>query len=343
MVEPARELGTASRIVVAGAGSIGCFVGGMLLRAGRNVAFLARPAIAEELRTRGLHLTALDGLDERITLAGFDISIDPAILGHADLVLVTVKSGATAAMAAAIAAHCPPGTTILSLQNGISNVAALRGILTRKAVLGGMVGYNVVGKGGGRFHRGTSGETVIESGRPDLAAVMDVPGLGLAMTRDIYGVQWGKLLLNLNNALNALSGLPLRRELEDRGWRKLLAGQIQEALRVTRAAGISPVSRPLPPRFLPGILRLPTPIFRLVAAPVLRVDPEARSSMWEDLRRGRPTEIDYLQGEVVALGRRHGIATPFCTAVAELVKRAEAAGAGPPALTPDDIVAAARR
>jgi 2-dehydropantoate 2-reductase len=343
MAAAARELGTASRIVIAGAGSIGCFVGGMLLRAGRNVAFLARPRIAEELRAHGLRLTALDGLDERIAVAGFDISVDPGILSHADLVLVTVKSGATRSMAAEIAAHCPPGATVLSLQNGVGNVAALRGALTGMAVLGGMVGYNVVGKGGGRFHRGTSGDIVIERGRADVAALMDVPGLGLTVTRDIYGVQWGKLLLNLNNALNALSGLPLRRELEDRGWRKLLAGQIREALRVTRAAGISPVSRPLPPRFLPGVLSLPTPLFRIVAAPVLRVDPEARSSMWEDLSRGRPTEIDYLQGEVVALGRRHAIATPLCTAVAELVRRAEAAGAGPPALTPGEIAAAAQR
>jgi 2-dehydropantoate 2-reductase len=332
-----RELGPASRIVVAGAGSIGCFVGGMLARAGRNVGFLARPRIAEELVAHGLHLTALDGLDERIVPARFDVSVEPAILGQADLVLVTVKSGATGAMAAEIAARCSPGTTVLSLQNGVGNAAALRGALPAMPVLGGIVGYNVLHKGGGRFHRGTTGELVVEAGRPDLAALMAAPGLGLTETADIAGMQWGKLLLNLNNALNALSGLPLRRELEDREWRRLLADQIAEALRAAKAAGISPISRPLPPRFLPAVLRLPTPVFRLVAAPVLRVDPEARSSMWEDLNRGRPTEIDYLQGEVVALGKRHGIATPVCAAVAGLVKRAEAAGAGPPALTPAQV------
>jgi 2-dehydropantoate 2-reductase len=59
--------------------------------------------------------------------------------------------------------------------------------------------------------------------------------------------------------------------------------------------------------------------------------------MWEDLSRGRPTEIDYLQGEVMALGARHGVRTPLCAAVAGLVKRAEAAGAGAPDLTPAQI------
>lgn len=341
MAATARQLGAASRIVVAGAGSIGCFVGGLLLRAGRNVGFLARPRIAAELKAHGLHLTALDGLDERIGPARIDIGDDPAMLEGADLVLVTVKSGGTDAMAAEIAARCTPGATVLSLQNGVGNVAALRAGLPAYGVLGGIVGFNVLHKAAGRFHRGTTGNVVIEAGRPDLAALMTVPDLGLAETANIRGMQWGKLLLNLNNALNALSGLPLRRELEDREWRRLLAAQIEEALRAMRAAGIAPVSRPLPPRFLPSVLRLPTPVFRIVAAPVLRVDPEARSSMWEDLSRGRPTEIDYLQGEVVALGRRHGVATPLCAAVAELVRRAEAAAAGPAALTPAQVREAA--
>ena len=340
MAAPA-QLGPRSRIVIAGAGSIGCFVGGLLLRAGRNVAFLVRPGIAEELRTHGLHLSALDGLDERIESSRLNISDDPSLLKGAELVLVTVKSGATQAMAAEIAAHCAPGTTVLSLQNGVGNVAALRGALSGLPVFGGIVGYNVVHKRGGRFHRGTSGEVIVEAGRPDLAELMRVDGLGLALTANIAGMQWGKLLLNLNNALNALSGLPLRRQLEDREWRRLLADQVAEALRAMKAADITPASRPLPPRFLPGVLRLPTPVFRIAAAPVLRVDPEARSSMWEDLSRGRPTEIDYLQGEVVALGERHAVATPVCAAVADLVKRAEAAGAGRPTLTPAQIREAA--
>lgn len=330
-------LGPTSRIVVAGAGSIGCFVGGLLASAGRNVALLARPAIADELKEHGLLITALDAPDKRVEPHRVDVGSDPSLLAKAELVLVTVKSGGTASMAAEIAAHCAPSTTVLSLQNGIGNVTLLRGALPGMTVLGGVVGYNILNKGGGHFHRGTSGELVIAAGRPDLAALMNVPELKLATTADLAGLQWGKLLLNLNNALNALSDLPLRRELEDRDWRRLLADQVEEALRAAKAAGISPVARPLPPRFLPSILRLPTPLFRIVAARVLRVDPEARSSMWEDLGKGRPTEIDFLQGEVVALGRRHGVATPLCETVSDLVKRAESLGARPAALTPSDI------
>ena len=115
-------------------------------------------------------------------------------------------------------------------------------------------------------------------------------------------VQWGKLLLNLNNALNALSGLPLATQLADRRWRLLLAAQIEEALAVLKAAGIAPARiEGVPPRLIPSILRLPDWLFRLVARRMLAIDPAARSSMWEDLAARRPTEIDYLQGAILAL------------------------------------------
>ncbi|WP_088347046.1 MULTISPECIES: 2-dehydropantoate 2-reductase [Rhodomicrobium] len=332
--------GPDARITVAGAGSIGCFIGGALARAGRKVTLLARPRMVEELQSCGLHLTDLSGFDERIPAARLSVTADPAALKAASLVLVTVKSAATKGMAGEIAAQRTPGAVVLSLQNGVDNLPALRSLLGETNVLGGVVGFNVVHMGEGRFHRGTSGQVVIEAGRAELRALLAVPGLDLAVTADIAGVQWGKLLLNLNNALNALSGLPLREQLQDRAWRRLMAAQIEEALAVYAAAGIVPVpGTPIAARFLPRILRLPTAIFRAVAAPMLQIDPEARSSMWEDLVRRRPTEIDFLQGAILRLARRHGVAAPLCERVAALVKRAEAAAAGPPGLTPDAVSA----
>jgi 2-dehydropantoate 2-reductase len=229
---------------------------------------------------------------------------------------------------------------VLSLQNGISNVRVLRAALPNMTVLGGIVEYNVLHKGGGHFHRGTSGRIVIEAGRDDVLTLMRAPWLEIAAAPDIASVQWGKLLVNLNNALNALSGLPLRTQLQQREWRRLLADQTEEALRVVSAAWIKPAPSPVPPRYVPAILRLPDALFRLVAARMLQVDPEARSSMWEDLKRGRKTEIDYLQGEIIALGQRHGVGTPLCAAIAGLVRRAEEAGAGSPELTPQQVRAA---
>lgn len=158
------------------------------------------------------------------------------------------------------------------------------------------------------------------------------------MTGNIVGVQWGKLLLNLNNALNALSDMPLRAQLADREWRKLFADQMAEGLAAMKAAGIKPVSStPVPPGFMPALLRLPDAVFNVILGRTMQIDPEARSSMWQDLKQGRRTEIDYLQGAIIELAERHRLAAPLSRRILALIKQAEATGAGPPQLTPRRI------
>ncbi len=152
------------------------------------------------------------------------------------------------------------------------------------------------------------------------------------------GVQWGKLLLNLNNALNALSDLPLRQQMESREWRRLFADQMVEGLAVLKAAGIVPVATTaVPLGYVPTVLRLPDVLFRMAAARMLKIDPEARSSMWEDFVRRRLTEVDYLQGAVLRLAESQGVEVPLSRRVAALVKQAEAAGAGSPRLSPKQV------
>jgi 2-dehydropantoate 2-reductase len=227
---------------------------------------------------------------------------------------------------------------VLSLQNGVDNPAVLRAELHGRPVLAGMVGFNVVHMGEGRFHRATSGQVVIEAGRPDVVSLLSVPSIDIETSDNIGGVQWGKLLLNLNNALNALSDLPLRQQMESREWRRLFADQMAEGLAVLKAAGIEPVAATaVPASYVPTILRLPDTLFRMAASRMLKIDPEARSSMWEDFIRRRPTEVDYLQGAIVRLAERHRVDAPLSKRVVALVKHAEAAGAGPPGLTPQQI------
>src|SRR5882724_7943852 len=125
-------------IVVAGAGSIGCYVGGMFALAGRNVGFLARPRVITEINANGLWLTSYEGLDRRLSASAIKLSDDAAILREAGVILVCVKSTDTEAMAAMIAAHAPPDAVIVSLQNGVANVAVLRKYLPRSKVLAGM-------------------------------------------------------------------------------------------------------------------------------------------------------------------------------------------------------------
>jgi 2-dehydropantoate 2-reductase len=325
-------------IGIAGAGSIGCFVGGMLAAAGCRVALLARPRVIAEIEANGLRPTSFEGFDQTIAHDRFALSENPSILADAGVVLVTVKSADTAAMADVIAKHAPPDVVVVSLQNGVGNTAVLRHRLPGRRVLGGMVPFNVIALGEGRFHRATSGDIVIEQDAANTAEKLSVPGLTMRPTGNIDGVQWGKLLLNLNNALNALAGLPLRKQLSSRPWRKLFADQLAEALTAMKVEGIKPVSpTPIPPAWMPALLRLPDPIFEALLGRTMKIDPEARSSMWEDLQRGRRTEIDYLQGVITEIAERRGLKAPLSRRIVELIRQAESSGKGSPGLTPEQI------
>jgi 2-dehydropantoate 2-reductase len=314
------------RLAVFGAGSIGTFIGGSLLSAGADALLIGRARMGEKIARHGLTLTDLHGRRLHLDGARVPYATDPGALAAADLILVTVKSADTAAAAEAIHAHAKPGATVLSLQNGVGNVETLRARLPEHTVIGGMVPFNVVQMDEGRFHRGTEGELTVEAS-PTLQAwqaIFAAAYLPLRPAQDFVAVQWGKLLLNLNNPVNALSGLPLREELSQRAYRRCLALLIDEALATLRAAGIVPakVAR-VAPRLLPPVLRLPDPWFRRIAGSMLKIDPEARSSMWEDLQAGRRTEVDYLNGAVVALAQSRGRQAPANARIVELIHAAE--------------------
>lgn len=325
-------------ICVAGAGSIGCFVGGMLRSGDHAVSLLARPRVIDDINRNGLKVTSFEGIEHRLSSAEIKLSGDPAIFGDADIILVTVKSDDTAEIADLIAQHAGKDAVIVSLQNGTGNVPVLRETLPDHDVLAGMVPFNVLSMGDGHFHRATSGDILLEKDDADTAKLLSTPELVFRGVVDIEGVQWGKLLVNLNNALNALSGLPLRDQLAQRSWRVLFADQMREALAVIKAEGIAPISTtPLPASFTPFILKLPDALFAKIAASMVQIDPKARSSMWEDLQRGRRTEIDHLQGLIVTLAERRGLRATLSERIVAQIRDAEQAGKGSPGLTPEQV------
>lgn len=329
---------TEKRIVVAGAGSVGCFVGGLLAAAGHPVTLLGRERVLMDMSEHGLTADDFTGFFSRVAASQLDLKVDPAVLRRADLVLVTVKSGATATMAKEIAAYAPAKAPVISLQNGIDAAVILQDALPGRDVRAGMVPFNVVPMGQGRYHRASSGNIVIGPGPGDLAQRLSVPGLKVSESDEIFEMQAGKLVLNLANALNALSGMTLREMLLNRGWRRLMADQVAEALAVYRAVGIVPqLPVPLPARFLPAVLRLPTVVFRSIAARMITIDPLARTSTAYDLAAGRPTEVETFQGSVLRLAKAKGVPAQLNARVLDLIRQAEAKGPHRPALTPEAV------
>lgn len=323
-------------ICIYGAGSVGCYIGGRLAASGAAVTFVGRERIGAELSRHGLRLTDYRGAERRVAADCIRYEITPDAARDADLVLVTVKSAATEATARELAATLAPGSLVLSLQNGLDNADRLQRVLPTCRVVPGMVPFNVVHTGNGHFHQGSEGVLDAAVDPADLPerqrlsrfrSVFARAGLPLTLRDDMRAVLWSKLLLNLNNPINALSGIPLKAQLSQRAYRRCLALAQREALDLIAVARI-PLVRltPLPPQWIPRLMDVPDFLFRRLASRMLQIDPLARSSMWEDLEAGRRTEIDWINGEVLRLADRLGRPAPVNARLVGLIREAEAGG-----------------
>lgn len=155
---------------------------------------------------------------------------------------------------------------VVSFQNGVRNAEILKkgleGIPVE--VLAGMVPFNVVSKGNGHFHRGTSGNLVIEHSKSSrsLKRIFNRARLPTNTHKSIGGILWGKLIFNLNNSLNALSGLTLKTQISKLGYRKILSKLMKESLDILKLAEIRPIrSGRMIPNLAPTILNLPDFLF----------------------------------------------------------------------------------
>lgn len=318
------------KIAVYGAGAVGCYLGGLLAHAGAKVTLIGRTNVLSAIRTDGLTLTTYRPMRITVPSDRVVLATEPSAAKDADLILVTVKSAATPTVAEELATVAKPGAVILSFQNGIHNAEVLRKRLPEHIVLAGMVPYNVAQLGPGHWHQGTRGNGLHVDDHPALMPYLklfEATGQPLRLSDDMNAVLWGKLLINLNNAVNALSGKPLKVQLCDWYYRRTVAACIEEGLGVLRRAKIEPAKvGAIAPRKMPWLLRMPDPIYFRLAKGVAQIDPKARSSMADDLNAGRKTEVDYLNGEIVRLAEQLGDDAPINRRIMALVHHAEAGG-----------------
>jgi 2-dehydropantoate 2-reductase len=314
------------KILIHGAGSVGCYVGGAWLAAGLDVALLGRERIGAELAEHGLTLSDTDKWHVQLTPDRIRFETDPKALKQADVIVLTVKSIGTEAAAKEIHRFAKKGAAVISLQNGISNAETLRRLLPKQTVIQAMVPYNVVRLGPGRWHRATWGDLTAEDHEVTRAlaeAIGDRPGR-LRLSDRMESVMWGKLVFNLNNAINALSGLTILEELKQRDYRRVFAAAIIEMLELLGIAGIEPARiGKIGPHQLAHVIGSPDFIFNRLFLKIQKIDPKGRGSMADDFASGRPTEVDYLNGEVVRLAERLGRKAPVNAAIVSLVKQHE--------------------
>jgi 2-dehydropantoate 2-reductase len=330
---------------VFGAGAIGGSLGIKLSAVGVPVAMVIRPswdAPRENLVVRDLQGHAFRPGDD------LRLDADPAVLGDADVCLVAVKSQHTEEAGRALAGVLPEHTVVVSFQNGLRNPDRLRRLLPHQTVVGGMVSYNVVRTTSAQFRQATSGPLVVGTALGSAAAhlqalqrAFDRAGESMILRSDIVDVQAGKLLLNLNNGVCAVTGLTIAESVRSRVLRKCLSRLILEGKRVLEGAGLRPRAVVgLSPGWIARLLPLPDAIVLRAARSIVSIDPEARSSTLQDLLRGRPTEIDDLCGEIVHVAVEHGGSAPLNQVIVDAVRQLERSSPPLPFWSPERLHAA---
>jgi 2-dehydropantoate 2-reductase len=324
------------KIGILGAGSIGCYLGGHLYQAGFEVVFVGRQRLQKEIQENGLTISHFTG--KQVYIYPDKIQYETSInsLSDCDLILVTVKSQDSESSALELKKILNPKSNIIivSFQNGVTNARRIGSILTNSIVLAGMVPYNVLSMGGGRFHSGTSGKLMIQEKdrySDEILSVFKKANLDIESHPEMEGILWGKLIFNLNNAINALAGIPLKEELSNQKFRKILSACMKEALSIMKQSGIKPISLgKMIPWLAPIILSLPDFLFFRVASSMIKIDPQARSSMWEDLEKRRKVEFDFINGEIINLAKAHNLPCPIQIKIKDLIEQAELNKTGSP-------------
>ena len=279
------------RVAVLGAGAVGCYFGGLLAWAGHDVLFVGRKPHVDAVNARGL---ILETTTFNATVAA-RASTQTRAIDRPDLVLVCVKSADTESAGEALAGRLAQETTVLSLQNGVDNAERLSAILQRNvepAIV--YAGVEMAGPGHVKHHG--RGELVIgASERGDtIAAALREAGIPTKTLDDIRPALWTKLVVNCAyNALSAIGVLPYGPMMRIEGARDVIANVVAECAAVAKAAGVA-----LPHDILTTTLALADGM------------PNQYSSTAQDVSRGKPTEIDFLNGYIVRKGREYGVPTP---------------------------------
>lgn len=312
------------KIVIAGAGAIGNYIGIQLCKNNFNVVFLGSTRVVAAEKKWGITLEYPNNIKEYYAPSSLPFTTDPACCNDADLVIITVKSLVTEKLIQQIKPYADHTTTLLTLQNGISNAKILKAAFPDNPVCGGMVTFNVIEKPSSTFRLTTNGEIYLEKIAPSLLPVFQAASMAVKEHDNMESILWAKLLLNLINPLNALSGKSLKQNLEDHDFRLQWAACMREGLAVLKAAGIKPAKvTPLPTYFLPFMVSLPNWIYLTLAKNMTDMDPDAKSSMAQDIEKGNKSEIDYLSGEIIKLGKATGVKTLMNEKIYTAIKKTE--------------------
>lgn len=293
------------KVAVMGAGAVGCYYGGMLARAGHEVTLIARPQHVAAVERDGLRMETR-AFDERVRVGA---DTDASAAEGADLILFCVKSTDTESAGAQLKPYLGPNTLVLTLQNGVDNAERLRTVLPPEQVAAAVVYVATEMAGPGHVKHHGRGELVIEPSASSeaVAAALTIAKVPTEISDNARGALWVKLTINCAyNAVSAIAQLPYGKAVQGMGIPDVMRDVVAECKAVAAADGVT----------MPGD----------VAATVLKLVeamPTQYSSTAQDLRAGKRSEIDFLNGFVVRRGEALGVPTPANRVLWALVKLLE--------------------
>jgi len=301
------------RIAVVGAGAVGCYFGGMLARAGAPVTLIGRAQRVEAINRDGLFIDSIH-FKERISVSA---STELGAARDAQLVLFSVKTVDTEDTAKLLAPLLAPETNVVSLQNGVDNaermdfaagIQAISAVVYIAAEMSGPGQVKHSGRGDLVIGNPVSNQGGTESEIAEIAEAFTRAGVPCRISQNITLELWTKLIMNCAyNALSALSRARYGRLVDDAGSVEVMKQVVAEGVAVGDASGVHLSADKL----IAAVLELG------------RVVPEALSSTAQDIARGKPTEIDSLNGFLVQRGAETGVPTPVNQTLHSLVKLLE--------------------
>jgi len=318
------------RILIEGIGGIGGVLAGEMIRAGRQPTLVTgNEEIARAINDFGLRVTTPDDGFTVHPRAYASVGEAP---GPFDVALLVMKANRVVQAARDTLPLLSPEGFLVTCQNGIVEDAVVEAV-GAKRVVSAIIGWGATMHGPGVYERTGPGSNHIGeldrevSGRVNQLAELMRPAAPTVVSRNIRGALWAKLAINCTiTSGGALTGEPLGTMLRDRGVRAAFLGIYREVLDTARARGITPEAVTMDPYrlYLPrdaGRIRR-TALDLLMRAVGLRYR-RLRSSSLQSLERGRPTEVDYLNGYVVQQAREAGLQAPLNAAVTRLIHEIE--------------------
>ncbi len=314
------------KYAVIGLGAVGSIIGGLLAKSGEEVILIGKTNQVEEIRNKGIKI---NGLNNSIHVDNVEVSTDLSLVSDSDVIIICVKSQDTQNLAEELNKFIKKSTIIISLQNGVRNSKILKEV-TGNTVFSGIILFNALYNNPGDVTLTLKGGLILETNSlykekvEGFIKVLNEYKIETILETNIQGFLWSKLVVNLQNAVTALTDQTIKDSIVNKDSRAIIIATMKEGLDILQKSKIPYKTLPdIDPKITIRRLKILNSVLLKFGSKILKLNKTARSSMWQSLYRGRPTEIDYINGEIIDLAKNHDLKAPINKKLVELIKEAE--------------------